>query len=274
MRFMTIDLPRQDYGDKVATLTCYLQDNIPAQAGRLRPAVIICPGGGYHMCSEREGEPVALAFAARGFQAFVLDYTVLDPAEAAQDKTLLPYALRDLAHAVLEVRENAEQWDIDEDRIVLAGFSARGHLAAVYASVAHDWPFALEMGRLGRDLSVSAQILGDPVIDFSCGWPDDDVYAQALTDDAGYAAAQMLVGKDTPRTFIWHTADDGFVSVSNTLVYVEALTSVGVDVDCHIFHHGRHGLSLATDQTGADEEHVDAHVARWLDLALEWLDEG
>lgn len=274
MRIMTIELPRQDYGDKAATLTAYIQDNIPAQAGRVRPAVVICPGGGYHMCSEREGEPVALAFAARGFQAFILDYTVIDSGDAAQGSALLPFALRDLAQAVALVRDRAEEFSVDADRIVLAGFSAGGHLCAVYSAVSRDWSFALGIGKTCGAIEVSAQILGYPVIDFSCGWPGDDLYEQALCrDHADFACAQRLVDKDTPRTFIWHTADDGFVSVRNTLRYVEALEREGVDFDCHIFHHGRHGLSLATDQTGADEEHVDAHVARWVDMAIEWLGE-
>lgn len=273
MRIETIELPRQDYGDRAATLAAYVQDNIPAQAGRERPAVVICPGGGYHMCSEREGEPIALAFVAHGYQAFVLDYTVLDTGDGAQGMELIDYALRDLANAVALVRERAEDWAVDADRIALAGFSAGGHLCAVYSAVSRDWKFALDMGKTCGDIAVCAQILGYPVIDFACGWPGDDIYARALTCNPEFAAAQSLVDRDTPRTFIWHTADDGFVPVRNTLVYVDALVRAEVDFDCHIFHHGRHGLSLASDQTGADEEHVDKHVARWLDMAVEWLQE-
>lgn len=273
MLIETIELPRPDYGDKTPTLTAYVQDNIPVQAGRLRPAVVICPGGGYQQCSERESEPVALAFVARGFQAFVLDYTVLDAGEAAQGKALFPYPLYDLAHAVALVRDRAEDWSVDEERISLVGFSAGGHLCAVYSAMSRRWPFIQQVGRLPHDISVSAQVLCYPVIDLSCGWPGDELVERAIADDAELAAAQALVDEQTPRTFLMHTAADGFVPPRNTLMYAEALDRAEVDFDLHVFHRGRHGLSLATDQTGADEEHIDPHVARWFDLAVEWLAE-
>lgn len=62
--------------------------------------------------------------------------------------------------------------------------------------------------------------------------------------------------------------------VLNTYRYAQALAEHGVDHECHIFHRGRHGLSLATDQTAKDDAHKDAHVAHWFDLAVEWLKEG
>ena len=48
--------------------------HFPASAGRNKPALILCPGGGYEYCSIREGAPVARAFARNGVEAFVLEY--------------------------------------------------------------------------------------------------------------------------------------------------------------------------------------------------------
>ena len=273
MRIETIELPRQPYGDKTATMTAYLQDNIPVQAGRMRPAAIIVPGGGYQRCSEREAEPVALALIARGYQAFVIDYTVLDHTEAARGVALLPYPLYDLAHAVATIRAQAEEWSVDTERLTLIGFSAGAHLCAAYTAVSRRLTFPFDADCALQDLSVAAQILCYPVIDFSCGWPGDEVIARAISDEPEMYELQRLVDKDTPRTFIWHTAEDSFVPVRNTLRYATALTLSDVDFDCHIYHRGRHGLSLATEQTGADEEHRDPHVAGWLDVAIEWLEE-
>ena len=42
-------------------------------AGDKKPALVICPGGGYEFCSIREGAPVARAFARDGIESFVLD---------------------------------------------------------------------------------------------------------------------------------------------------------------------------------------------------------
>ena len=41
-----------------------------------RGAVLICPGGGYAHTSEREAEPVAMQFTAKGYHTFILYYSV------------------------------------------------------------------------------------------------------------------------------------------------------------------------------------------------------
>ena len=82
------------------------------------------------------------------------------------------------------------------------------------------------------------------------------------------------MGPDTPQTFLWHTATDETVPVRNAYLYAEALAAHGVDHECHMFHAGRHGLSLATEQSARWDDCVNPHVAHWLDLMLEWLDDG
>ena len=64
-------------GREDVSLTTYvLDDSQEMLAGKARPAVIVCPGGAYLSCSDREGEPVALRFNAMGYHAFVLRYSV------------------------------------------------------------------------------------------------------------------------------------------------------------------------------------------------------
>ena len=68
--YKEFSLPRPQTG--AGRLTCYISrspDNI--SPGRQRPGVLILPGGGYGHTSTREGEPVALRYLARGWQAFV-----------------------------------------------------------------------------------------------------------------------------------------------------------------------------------------------------------
>ena len=60
-----------------ATVTAYLADNL-TEMGRdhaLRPCLVICPGGGYQYCSQREAEPIALHFLPEGFHVFILNYS-------------------------------------------------------------------------------------------------------------------------------------------------------------------------------------------------------
>lgn len=270
MRIETVSLPSSGYGSKPVTLTVYAQDNVAAHEGRRRPAVIVCPGGGYGFCSDREAEPMALAFVARGLQAFVLDYTVLDEGETSP---LLPHPQRDLARAVALVRENAEGWHVDADQIAILGCSAGGHLCATYTGLAQDPAFAAELGLAPEQIAVNAQILCYPVIDLTAGWPSNPELIPAICGEE-LVHAQELVSPATPRTFVWHTAADDGVPVRNTYAYAAALAEAGVDHDCHVFHRGRHGLSLGTKQSAKNATYENAHVAHWLDLAIEWLEEG
>ena len=99
-----------------------------------KPALVICPCGGYEFCSIREGAPVARAFARDGIECFVLEY---DCAPAP----LGTMPVRTAAAAVAWVRENAARFGIDANRIAIGGFSAGGHLAGTLAAVWHraDW---------------------------------------------------------------------------------------------------------------------------------------
>lgn len=283
MLYEKIELPNPGYGRGARAgsdaaeyagaplLRAYCQDSADAPEGvRIRPAVVICPGGGYAYTSWREAEPIALAFLERGYQAFVLDYTAFDPQE---DKPLLPYPAYDLARAVALVRRNAEAWHVDPQRVAILGCSAGGSLCALYGALSRQPWFAEKLGLTVDQVRVSAQILCYPVIDFTAGWPADLAYARQLTDHEEWVHAQDLVDAGTPRTFIWATATDGSVPARNTLAYAQALLAHGVDHECHIFHRGRHGLSLANAQTAKTPEHDQPHVAHWFDLALEWLAE-
>ena len=93
-----------------ANLFTYFLDNSPEiEPERKRSVVLICPGGGYQMTSDREAEALAVRFMAMGYHAAILRYSVA-PAR-------FPEALLQLATAVAMLRENAEKWHIDtEDR--------------------------------------------------------------------------------------------------------------------------------------------------------------
>ncbi|WP_372631129.1 hypothetical protein [Cohnella sp.] len=75
MKVTTLELAKEG-----ATLTGYVLDSSKELSNaRVRPAVLICPGGAYRLCSDREAEPVAMAFLAEGYQAFVLRYSLRSP---------------------------------------------------------------------------------------------------------------------------------------------------------------------------------------------------
>ena len=97
--------------DKRAKVTAYLLDWQEGERERKRPAVVICPGGGYHRLSPREGEPVAMEYLAMGYHAFVLWYTVA-PGR-------FPQGLLELASLVAHIRDHGEEWGVDPEKIVV-----------------------------------------------------------------------------------------------------------------------------------------------------------
>lgn len=105
-------------------LTVYLRDSCDRMPRAIdRPLVLVVPGGGYTHVSAREGDPVALQFAAAGYHTAVLDYAICEKA-----RDYLP--LRQLAQAIGLVREHAAAWHVLPDKIAVCGFRRAG-----------TWPF-------------------------------------------------------------------------------------------------------------------------------------
>ena len=104
--------------------TYILEDFLDGGPKWKRPLVLICPGGAYARTSNREAEPIALQMTAMGYHAAVLRYSCA-PA-------VYPTALHEVALSVKYLRDRAQQWHIDTDKILVMGFSAGGHLAASY----------------------------------------------------------------------------------------------------------------------------------------------
>lgn len=245
----------------------YILDPIGgAEVDKCRGAVIIAPGGGYLYTTDREGEPVAMKFAAAGYHAFVLHYRV--------SPTLHPAPLEDLARTILMLRKNSEVWHIDQDNITVCGFSAGGHLAASLG-VYWNHPFLSELVNEENELlKPNRLILGYPVI--SMDIPKSKFLVDRLAGgNMSFSEVLSLdkhVSADTPPTFLWHTACDDAAPVENSLIFAQALSRFEIPFEMHIFPFGPHGQSVA-------EDHVYKHMpgiyspdcAQWVDLALKWM---
>lgn len=277
-----ITIPLREDTPEVYLETYLLKDSAEFQTGTRRPAVIVCPGGGYLGTSDREAEPVALRFLAQGYHCVVLRYSV---------QTHFPAPMLDLARTILLVRERAEEWLVDSRQVAVCGFSAGGHLAAALGVL---WNSSLLLEQLGVEaerIRPDALILGYPVIDLDAvdnptmpsgadGAPvglKEAMLSKILGDTS--PAQELLdqyrldwhVSADTPPTFIWHTADDALVYGQNALRFAAALAEHRVPYELHVFESGVHGLSLADDTTDVQGVFLNPDVQIWMDLALKWL---
>ena len=193
-----------------------------------KPAVIICPGGGYEaVCFSGEGTPVMHFMEAQGYRAFILKYRVA-PAS-------YPEPQEDLAEAIQFVRKHAEELGVDAENIMTMGFSAGGHLCASEA--------ALYNGIAKPDKIC----LGYPVISFvkepHVGSAENLTGGKQELRDS--LSVENMIKADYPPTFAWTCADDDCVPPSNTKLVGETLQKAGVPNEVHIYPTGNHGCALA-----------------------------
>ena len=244
-------------GHPEATLEGYILDcELSLGQETNRPAIVVCPGGGYLYCSPREAEPVALRYAAKGFHAFILRYSVgWDAAGFAP--------LQEVSWVIGYLREHAEEWHIDPEKIATCGFSAGGHLALAAGVKGEHKP--------------NAMILGYPAVT-TPNHPMSNFMVKLLagkkevTDaDCAEYSLEKFIAEDAPPVFLAATAEDG-LSPYGALLVANTYSRLGLGYELHMFQHGPHGYSLA-DETTADgsSQVLNASFAKWHDMSVDWL---
>lgn len=272
MLYQQFEIPAGINGDahRAVLTTYFIGNSQELYDGRLRPAILICPGGGYAMTSDREAEGVALKYMAMGFHAAVLRYSVA-PA-------VYPTALLQLAGAVALLRKHWAEWYIDPDRITVAGFSAGGHLAACLGCFWQRGFLQTAWEEESGQFQPNAQILCYPVIT-SGEFGHQESFKNLLGGDyeamKGGLSLETQVNADNPRTFLWHTYTDGTVPVENSLLYLGALRKHRIPAEFHMYAQGTHGLGTADELSrSADGRGVQEECENWMELSRVWLRGG
>ena len=233
---------------------------------RKRPCMVVCPGGGYSMCSEREAEPIALKFLEDGYNVFVVYYSVAPHR--------FPNQLREVAATMELIYKNADEWHCDTEKVGIIGFSAGGHLAAHYSNM-YDCKEVREV--FPESKPVQASILSYPVISIAFPECHEGSFKNLLGHkpsekaEIEYFSCEYCVNENTPPAFIWHTAEDSCVPVKNSLAYAEALSKYKIPFELHIYPFGHHGISTCDDQTFDNLTDAVRYAARWITDAKKWL---
>lgn len=252
-----------------ALVTGYLHEPSPEMPNRTeRPCVVVYPGGAYIFLSDREAEPVAMGFYTRGYQVFVLDYSIGEMASELRP-------LIDGSLTLMKIRENSKEWHILPDKIAVLGFSAGGHAACTLGTL---WDCPELKAKIDTKNGLNrpdAMILGYPVI---TAYPDLESHKESIHAICGgeptpeqreFFSLEKHVTEKTPPTFVWHTQEDDCVPLENTLLLVEALRKHNVPLEYHVFQKGVHGMSLCNVEVGSE----NPHNALWFRLCAEWLDD-
>lgn len=265
----TEDLTLQNFNGRSFKLHTYTLAEDPKLVLQPRPLIIVIPGGSFNHLAPREGEPVALAYAAHGFNSAVMEYNLVqDPGRIYPDAGL------DVLTTVKYFRDHAAQYQINPQKIVTIGFSAGGHIASVANNLADNKDWQQKYGYKAQAVRPNRTILGYPLIDIAkIGMAIPAGQEKNLPDEAELRNSALGVTQNTPPTFIFQAWDDPVVLISNSLSYLQALYQHHVSCEAHLFAHGYHGFSLgrlATTQKGRAWQH-NPHASHWFSLSLEWL---
>lgn len=236
---------------------CLQDDYDTLIAHKVRPALVICPGGGYRWCSPREKDPPAFEFLSMGYQVFLLEYTC---APRAGDYR----PLRELGEAVRLLRARHEEWHIDPGKIAVMGFSAGGHLAASLGALWKEPDAALPDGA-----RPDALVLCYPVISTREFAHEQSAENISGGDEALRDRLNLLkrVTPNFPPTFLWHGGGDDCVLPENSLLLAVELRRQGVPFEYHLFGEGAHGISTCTREV----ETPDPVCRAWVPLCKTWL---
>ena len=221
-------------------------------------AVIVFPGGAYHIRAPHEAEPIAKMLNKAGINAFVLNYRTAP--------YHYPAMLYDEQRAIRYIRHHAKEFNTNPDKIGVLGFSAGGHLAVM---AMQQYDLGLTDGDEIDRVSCrpDAAVLCYPVVSLLKEGHGHIGSACNLLGDYTEEMARKLSGelnvKDTdPPVFFWHTSDDAAVHVANSLNLGVQLREHNIPFEMHIYPHGKHGLGLAEE---------DEVVSQWANECCKWL---
>jgi len=216
--------------------------------------VIVIPGGGYTLeAIYHEGHDIAKVLAKQGITAAVLKYRLPNP--RTSDKPYL-VPLTDARRALKLIREKAEKYGINKEKVGVMGFSAGSHLATITSL----W----KSEDKEENPNFSALIYGVTILsEANLKWLEESLYFRKLTRGELIKNKLLnLVSKNTPPAFLVHAYDDDVCNVEETTLYAQKLFNYNVLVEMHLFSKGGHGFGIGRKEDGTDQ---------WLPLFVNWL---
>ncbi len=212
----------------------------PKAGAKNGKAIVVCPGGGYvRLAVHKEGYAVADWLAKLGYTVFVLHYRVPDKRDGA---------LQDLQRSLKLIRQNAQLYGINPEKVGAMGFSAGAHVVA-------------RAGMTATTQRYPAQDASDK----QSGTPDRMIiiYPGYLSGGPNRSLTPELQATGhTVDTFIFQTMDDA--SAPSALALATALQNVKANVELHMLPKGGHGYGMYPGNVAAET---------WPKLLEVWLKE-
>lgn len=212
---------------------------IPSREKAIGIAVVIAPGGGHReIWIDHEGHNVAKKLSENGIAAFIVKYRLARAENSTY--TIEDHSVKDMLRAVRLVRSRASEWNIDQDKIGVMGFSAGGQIAAM-ADIYAD------SGRVDAN---------DPVETFS-----SKPNFQALIYPA-WINEMSLSGQSSPAFILGGFQDMESISTGMARLYLK-FKEQNIPAELHIYANAGHGFGIREGDLGPSSKWSAALIA-WL----------
>jgi acetyl esterase/lipase len=194
------------------------------------PAIVFFFGGGWTGGTIKQFEQHAKYFSQRGLICFLVDYRV-----KKRQQTTPFESLKDAKSAIKYIRKHADRFHIDTSKIVAAGGSAGGHLAAATALI-DDYNDNTD------NMSVScipnALVLFNPVIDNGPGGYGYD----RIGDSYKNFSPLHNIKYGAPPTILFLGTHDNLIPVETAKYYQKIMEKVKSRCELHLYEGQKHGF--------------------------------
>ena len=234
---------------------------MPADEKKTETVGIMCAGGGYTcVCTFIEAMPVAARLNELGMDCFLLNYRT--GSCGLYPDGLMPRPLDDIALAWRFIKDHQDEFGVDAESYIIAGYSAGGHAVGMWGTKEFgSRRYGIPVPRLlmpvypfiGFDNRPFDRIKRSAENMFGKGYDESllDRFTVSHQIDEGY-----------PRTYIAHAVDDPAVTIQDSIDLAAALQEKGVPYVFEKAPFGGHGFGLGTG-SGAEG---------WVDRALEFME--
>lgn len=227
-------------------------------------AVIICPGGSYaHLCGlPAEGKKPGKWFSEHGITAFVLCY------RTAGRGYHHPAMIEDFQRAMQIIRENAETYDINPNKIGAIGFSAGGHLVTMSNEYSND-NYLKSLGintsvNLGPDWVAAIYPVVSMQDSIAHHWSRKSLIGKNYTKEIqDKFSMELNVNKTMVPMFVQASDNDPKVDVRNSIALVKALNDNNITCRFEHLSTGGHGYGM--------KDNKFARESQWKEKLYDWL---
>ena len=228
-------------------------------------AVVICPGGSYHHLGIfHEGKDVALWFQSQGVNAFVLKYRVSGKGYHH------PAMLEDIQRSLQLIRENADEYGINTEKVGAIGFSAGGHLVLM-AGAFHEKMNELEKLGITTDVSLRPDFVIPvyPVVsmqdDIGHQWSKKSLLGKDQSQERkDLFSMELQMEEGMPPVFLLTNKDDQTVMYENSTRLAESLQKAGIPHKFILGEIGDHGFGMGNNKFVHSTQWNDNWLKPWL----------